>query len=109
MAAGAFFGQAGAQQPPPVAAPQQPPQPTYDARTVQQELQALQALLTLREAQLRAAMIDKALLDAYWQREFAGWCGSRPACGLEPVVTCDKEGCKGPSISQDAPPAAPGK
>ena len=63
-----------------VALAQQAPDP----RLAGPQIQALQAMLTLREAEMRALSEDAQKQAQSWKDSFAAWCGDRPACGLAP-------------------------
>ena len=53
-----------------------------DPRVVSETVQALQSMINLRSAELRATQQDAEKREKDWVDTFAAWCGDRPACGL---------------------------
>lgn len=69
----------------------QQPQQTVDPRIAPQAMMAAQAMIQLRDAEIRAMQEDHAKLTADWGAAFKAWCGDRPACGLAPAPVAQND------------------
>jgi hypothetical protein len=70
---------------------QQPAEQPVDPRVAGPAIKALQSMLALREAEMKALAADHQDREKAWQETFRAWCGERPACGLMlPAVAQEK-------------------